>query len=371
MKFTFNQIKSISAISRGNWQNVLSESKTVIPFLDYDWMRIWLKHFAEDKETSIYVVYNQEKEIVGIIPTIRMKEHNFGFNFNVISFAANSHSFRTSIIAKEDVQNEIFVAWWRFIQGKSRFDYLKFKEFLASNLLFAELDKQKISYSLEEKKQPPYIKISADWENYFSSLKGHFRRNLRRRLRNAQKDFGKVEYRILSDNDGDLQQWIKEGLELEASGWKGKMGSAILKSEKVKQFYFDIARAFQERGQLHVGGLFFDQHMVGFNFSLVYQGVFYLLKIAYDETVARYSPGQIMMYFLLQKTFNEKLRYFDFLGPSMPWKLEWTDKFHDHYTLILYAPTAKGRLAYLLNRKILPHLRKIPLLHKLKQKTGV
>ena len=89
MKFTFNQIKSISAISRGNWQNVLSESKTVIPFLDYDWMRIWLKHFAEDKETSIYVVYNQEKEIVGIIPTIRMKEHNFGFNFNVNTFVCS------------------------------------------------------------------------------------------------------------------------------------------------------------------------------------------------------------------------------------------------------------------------------------------
>ncbi len=371
MRFSFNRIDSLDEIHRDTWQNVLLNSNVVAPFLDYDWMRIWLKHFADAESQQIIAVFDQNKQLVGVVPLVQTRQRYAGIPFTELLFAANSHSFRSDIIAKADLKSAIFTDLWHYLLDKERFDNLKFKEYLADPALFKEFERQNIPYSLEEQKQPPYIDIKEDWESFFANRRGHFRRNLRRRMRNAAKDFKKVEYRVLSDAAENFDEWMNRGFVLEASGWKGKQGSAILKSERVKQFYFDIAHTFHERGLLHIGGLFFGDRMVAFNFSLIYQDVFYLLKIAYDESLGRYSPGQIMMFHLLKKVFDSGLKCFDFLGPSMPWKLEWADKHHTHYTLFLYAPSLKGRSLLLLNRKFLPVMRKIPVLRKIKKKASI
>ena len=371
MRFFFNQINSVAEINRDAWQNVLQNSAVVAPFLDYDWMRIWLKHFADAESQQIITVKNENNQLLGLVPLVKARQRFAGLAFNELSFAANSHSFRSDIIAKAELKPAIFTALLSYLLKTERFDYLRFKEYLADPILFAELDRQNIPFSLEETKQPPYIQITSDWETFFNSKRGHFKRNLRRRIRNAEKEFKQVEYRILSDTSKNLDEWINQGLVLEASGWKGKQGTAILNSETVKQFYFDIAHTFHKRGMLHIGGLFFGDRMVAFNFSLIYQNAFYLLKIAYDESMSRYSPGQIMMFYLFKTVFDSGLQCFDFLGPSMPWKLEWTQTSRKHYTLLLYAPTLKGRSLFFWNRKILPFVRQVPVLHKIKQKAGI
>lgn len=364
------EIESIKNINQESWQHVLIHSRSHIPFLDYQWIDDWSNHFAPESKVRAYALQNGAGEIVGIFPVIFTDEKPFGLNCNIVSFPANSHSFRTDILAKEEQRSALFVDWFKYLQRTQKFDYLKFKEFLYDPSLFDALKTHGIRFSLEEKKQPPYLEIQGSWEDYFKTRKGHFRRNLRRRMRNAQKEFGPVTYRVFDGSDSELEEWIDEGFTLEASGWKGKRGSAILNSEQVKQFYFDIAKHFNARKMLHVGSVFFGDRMVAFNFSLVYDGVFYLLKIAYDESFARYSPGQIMMYHVLQSVFAQGLKGFDFLGPNMPWKREWTDKSHDHYTFLVYGPTWKGRYLYLINSKIAPALRRIGWIRKLKEKYG-
>ena len=306
--------------------------------------------------------------MAAIFPVYSHSEKQFGLNFKGFSFTANSHSFRTQLPVIPRFKKEIVSSWLDTIFEEELFDYLKFKEFLFDQELLDLFREKKVKFSLEEEKHPPYIDLTGNWEQYFNGLRGHFRRNLRRRLRNAEKEFGRVEYREFDGNEEQLEAFVLQGLELEASGWKGKQGSAILNNAQVKQFYFEMARSFFQKGQLHLGAVYFGERMVAFNFSIIYDNIFYLLKVAYDETVAKFSPGQIMVYFLLQKLFEQKVKRFDFLGPSMPWKLEWTNSFNQHFTLYVYGNTARAQFLYSLNKKLLPALRKVKVLKNIKEK---
>jgi len=356
-------LKSVNDIDRTLWDSLL---KHKIPFLDYDWIRIWCNNFVREQQSKIYLVSKKSGEVSGIIPLYEHQEKQLGIPFKGFSFTANSHSYRTQLIASPQDKGKVLNAWLDNIFKNERFDFIKFKEFLLDEEVLNHLENKKIKFSLEEEKRPPYIDLEGDWQNYFNSLRGHFRRNLRRRLRNAEKQFGKVEYRVFDGSKEQLEPFVLQGLELEASGWKGKQGSAILKNPNVKQLYLDIARVYFYKKQLHLGALYFGERMVAFNFSLIANQTFYLLKVAYDEEVPKFSPGQIMIFFLLQILFEQKIKRFDFLGPSMPWKLEWTQKYNQHFTLYIYGNNSKGQFLYLVNKKMLPALRKIKFLKKLK-----
>lgn len=364
----FDGLNGLDAL-KTEWDTLFAKMRDQNPFFSFDWIKIWLVKFLNDRPLLIYLFKDSEGETVCILPLVRDKQMFFGMKMDVLWFPANSHSFRSGLLLSSNGHEADLLKFiFRTLLKEESFHILKFREYVPADGLQRLLREQNLHYSLEELKQPPLIEISGSWDDYFASRKGHFRRNLRRRLRNAQKEFGHVDYKVFDAQRDDIRAWLDKGFELEALGWKGDQGSAILSNQETEDFYKKVARHFQQSGHFYSGGVYFGDKLVAFNFSLIYDGVFYLLKVAYDESFSRYSPGQIMMYFVLQEVFDKQLRCFDFLGPSMPWKLEWADKWTDQYTFYLYHSTFKSFLFYWFNTRLLTTLRKNKLLKKIRGK---
>ena len=53
---------------------------------------------------------------------------------------------------------------------------------------------------------------------------------------------------------------------------------------------------------------------------------FWLLKVGYDETFARCSPGHLLMVETLRYAASRGLRTYEFLGSAEPWTQIWTDR---------------------------------------------
>ncbi|MFN2335029.1 MAG: GNAT family N-acetyltransferase, partial [Wenzhouxiangellaceae bacterium] len=85
-------------------------------------------------------------------------------------------------------------------------------------------------------------------------------------------------------------------------------------------FYTDLARSFGAQGKLALWALYLDERLIAFQFGLEHQGSYALLKPAYDESLARYSPGQLLMAEVLRDAISRRLNRFEFLGEDMPWK---------------------------------------------------
>jgi hypothetical protein len=289
---------------------------------------------------------------------------------------ANAHSFRSDIVFLKEVdKGEIFSFLLEELSKAEKFDYIKVQEFPTHNgSNFKEIEryliqKQKnLKYSLEEEKKPPLIYMDSDWDSFFKGIKGHFRRNLRRRIRNAQQTCGELRHTVFDPRVHDFKEWIIRGLELEHRGWKGKAGSSILSQKEIEQFYLNIAERFSQNNQLYSSVLTLGDQLAAFNFSFIYNDTYYLLKVAYNESLSNFSPGQIMIYFLLQDLFERGLKKFEFLGPSMPWKLDWTKNHGGQHTFYIYSGSIKGVLFSFENIRLLPLLRKSRLLRYIKTK---
>ncbi len=120
-----------------------------------------------------------------------------------------------------------------------------------------------------------------------------FNSNMRNNLRRWQARLaaaGEVRPVRLAP-EGDLAAWTDAFLRLEASGWKGRAGSALSCREDDRRF---VAAVFPEafrRGRLQITGLDLDGRPLSRHCMLTHRDGAFCFKIAYDEAYASCSPG--------------------------------------------------------------------------------
>jgi CelD/BcsL family acetyltransferase involved in cellulose biosynthesis len=140
-----------------------------------------------------------------------------------------------------------------------------------------------------------------------------------------------------------LDAALEEGYRLEASGWKGRSGTAIVSRPETRRFYTEIARWAAEHGWLRLAYLRVGSKPIAFQFDLEAGGVIYHLKPGYDESYGRFRPGKILVEHVLRSAFERGLRRYEFLGAADPHKLEWAPAVHERLVFQAFAPTVGGR----------------------------
>ena len=89
----------------------------------------------------------------------------------------------------------------------------------------------------------------------------------------------------------DLAAWTETFMRLEASGWKGRAGTALACREDDRRFVAAVfAEAFR-RGQLHITGLDLGGRPLTRHIMLSAGEGSFSFKLAYDEAHAKCSPG--------------------------------------------------------------------------------
>jgi len=117
------------------------------------------------------------------------------------------------------------------------------------------------------------------------------RRECRRRLKRL-RELGSVTFNDLGAGD-DPASWFSYFLELECSGWKGRRGSAML-ARRHDGFFKEMAGGAHAVGQLGMSQLAIDGRPVAMSSSFRSGRAVFKFKMAYDEAIARYSPGILL-----------------------------------------------------------------------------
>jgi CelD/BcsL family acetyltransferase involved in cellulose biosynthesis len=91
--------------------------------------------------------------------------------------------------------------------------------------------------------------------------------------------------------DGDWRAWTEEFMRLEASGWKGRGGTALACREDDRRFVAAVFDEAHRRGRLQITGLDLDGKPLARHIMISAGDGSFSFKLAYDETHARSSPG--------------------------------------------------------------------------------
>ncbi len=123
--------------------------------------------------------------------------------------------------------------------------------------------------------------------------RARFNSNMKNNLRRWHSRLsaaGKLAPVRLAPGD-DAGAWLAEFMRLEASGWKGKAGSAIACRDDDRRFVAAVFAEAHRRGRLVITGLDLDGRPLARHCMLVAGEGAFTFKIAYDEAHASCSPG--------------------------------------------------------------------------------
>ncbi len=131
-----------------------------------------------------------------------------------------------------------------------------------------------------------------------ASISGRHAKELRR-LERRLAEHGTLTFEELPA-DGAVATWMDEFIALEASGWKGREGTAIGQHTADRAFFADFTAAAHADRRLQCLALRLNGAAIAMKLNVFARDQGFALKIAYDEAFARFSPG------VLLERFNER-----------------------------------------------------------------
>jgi CelD/BcsL family acetyltransferase involved in cellulose biosynthesis len=137
------------------------------------------------------------------------------------------------------------------------------------------------------------LKSPLDPDAYFTTHVRQKKRKELRRLRSRLDELGAVQFQTLPA-DGPIEKWIADFLALEASGWKGRSGSALNDSDHTRAFFTEALTGAHKVGKLEMLKLTLDGKPLAMLVNFVTPPGCFAFKIAFDEDYARFSPGVLI-----------------------------------------------------------------------------
>jgi CelD/BcsL family acetyltransferase involved in cellulose biosynthesis len=341
------------------WNRLLAESAHDLPFLRHEWLRVWWKHFGREGALSIYWVTREGVPVLAA-PLYRTRDRRVGLGIWELRSMTNEHSFRFDILLRRG-ETEAPAALWRHLSRTGGWDLIEIRDVVwpeasAARLLeAARADGHPTGVWLSY--ESPYLAPRGPFEGYRGDLKPKFRSNLRNRIRRLGA-LGALSFETLSEPEPALAA-LPTGLALEGSGWKQEEGSAIACDPTLRAFYTEWAALSAERGWLRLHFLSVGGRAIAFDYSLLYGGRLYCLKMGYDPGFASYSAGQLLKHRILEQSFSAGVREYDFLGPMMEAKADWHPSSRRHAWLFLYALGVVARLAHAEKFRLRPAVKRL------------
>jgi Acetyltransferase (GNAT) domain len=138
-----------------------------------------------------------------------------------------------------------------------------------------------------------------------------------RRLVQRLSEQGDMRFEQLQPG-ADVQPWLDEFLALEASGWKGREGSAFASTEPDRRYFIEIVTQAHARGRLALLALRLEGVAIAMKCNFVGRDGAWSFKIGFEEKYAKYSPGVLLELENIRVAFDERSGS-DSANLSFPW----------------------------------------------------
>jgi glycosyltransferase involved in cell wall biosynthesis len=162
------------------------------------------------------------------------------------------------------------------------------------------------------------VDLPTSWDDYLISLP----QKLRKSIREAQG-----EVRLLG------AEGIEELFRLHGLRWKDKGEEGVLADTRVQEFHREVARNFEREGWLRLAGLFDGATCAGIVYAFERRDRLYFYLGGFDPRYTEWSPGNVLIAYLIEHALSHGIRWADFLRGSEPYKFRWGAKEQSTYRL--------------------------------------
>ncbi len=142
------------------------------------------------------------------------------------------------------------------------------------------------------------------FEPYWNQRSKKLRSNIRRYADRLAREGGSADISCLVSHEAMLDGVRRFG-DLESAGWKAAAGTAVSIDNAQGRFYAEVLSSFAETGQARICELVFCEQLAASRLILGNEQMQVMLKTTYDEALARFAPGRLLLHRLLERQLTE------------------------------------------------------------------
>lgn len=315
------------------------------PFDLHCWYLAWFEAFANGQQLAVCTV-REGDALAGAFPLLRGKRG--------LEASANVHSgaFRPLAASREAMDALIGAT----MGETARLTLVELQEGdWCVDALVGGARRAGMVPLLEPGATSPIVDTDGDVEAWFKQGNSKWKKGLRSSRRKMGKKH-EAEFDLVR-SPHNLEAELEEGFAVEASGWKGEAGTAIVSRPDTEAFYRAIAAAFHQRDELRLSRIVLDGEAVAFNYCLEHRGRLYGLKAGFDERFRKLSPGLVLQLSIVEQCFASDVKAFELFGGHADWKARLATSQRSHATLHAYRRNAAGLAGYAYRAALRPRLR--------------
>lgn len=304
------------------WDSLLESSASRVPFLRYDYQKIWLNTMGggEWKDTELTIVAGfQDGSLVGIAPLF------FSINKDNQPALLLIGSIEVSDYLDLIVSGEAIPA---FVD--SLFDFLGSAPLPSWQVLDwynipedsptlpaikAAAIKHGWSFSSTRIQPTPQIALPGDWETYLAGIDKKQRHEIRRKMRRLEESGRPSHFYVVTDEstlDGEIDSFFTLMRQDEQK--------ALFLTEKMETFLRELIHGAFTAHYLEMAFLEIDGIKAAAYLNFTYLDRIWVYNSGLDSRFIEFSPGWVLLAYLLKKANEEKKTVFDFMRGDEEYK---------------------------------------------------
>lgn len=265
-------------------RNVFAEPWMLIPACE---------HLDYGEKARVGLVFDpNSSELLGVFPFVRSPRWN-RLPITAVSGWIHEQSYLgTPLLSKDPVRAK--QALHGFFEAQRAASLVEFNDVAGDGefmqLLTEVINERQLDWFLAHSVTRPVLCPRASADAYLAeALDGDARRKLRAKERGLAA-VGGIRSELV-ETARALEAWIVDFVRLEVSGWKGKQSSALYYNPEARSYFEAIVRDGFRRGRVMALTMRAGDRIAAMKLNLRSGDEWYAFKIAYEQDLARFSPG--------------------------------------------------------------------------------
>lgn len=288
--------EALDADDHARWVALARESGGHSVFAEPWFMRSSLAHCRGDKDVQLAVVEDECRRWIGTMPITPSDTHG-RLPMPHVRVWRHPNQFKAPLLVRRD---EASAFWAAMLEGLARLhphrvalslDQLP-RDDCQTQALLDLCDRQRRKVVIDRIHERPILFGCMDASQPQPSAKHRARiRSLARRI---ERELGPLAMEVTRDAD-EIAARCDVFLALEASGWKGRAGSALSSCPETEAFFRSTLTEGAKRGAFELAQLRAGGQTIAITTMLIGPRGRYGFKSAFDEQYASFGPGAVLL----------------------------------------------------------------------------
>jgi len=344
---SLNEVRDENALQalQAEWTSLLAQSQEATPFQSWEWVYPWWCHHRQGS-LCVYTV-REDGRLVALLPLVETRL--LKLPIRRLAFMGAPGSDYNAMLAVAGREEECWQAFLRHLESHKQSwdltDFVFLRE--GSTLTRTGTRSDSLQMDLLICRRCPQSVLPRTWDDYLALLTRKMRSNISRGRKQMVRDFQAV---IETTQPDDVAATMTAFFRLHAMRWESRGVSGAFSDEGVQAWHQEVARGFQSQGWLRLHRIRIGEEIKAVLYCFRFGDLMMFYNCGFDISLARYSPGTVLLSHAIETAIAEGCRAFDFTRGDETYKYDWHVQEEYSYRLMIGSGTLRSRLALLLVR---------------------